>query len=194
MTIPKPGNALPKRNNPWLAAMARFAFARFGWRVEGEVPNLPRFVAVAAPHTAAWDFFLGMMLIFGLDLHVSWMGKHTLFRWPIGGIMRWLGGLAIDRTGRHKVVDQIIETFATHPQLIMGLMPEGSRKRAGIPVKEWKTGFYYIALGAQVPILPIYLDNQHKRVHFGLPLTPSGKIDADLAHLQQFYTDAKQQV
>jgi len=187
MSFPKVGTALPHRHTPRLAALARFAFARSGWRIEGEIPNLPQFVVVGAPHTSSWDFFLAMMLIFGLDLHVSWMAKHSLFRWPIGGIMRWLGGLAIDRTGRHKVVDQIIAIFAAQPKLIVGLMPEGSRKRAGIPVKEWKTGFYYIALGANVPILPLRIDNAGKQVIFGPLLTPSGDLEADLAKLQAFY-------
>lgn len=188
MTMPTIGNAVPKRHMPLFQAAARFALARLGWRTVGELPNVPQFVAVGAPHTSAWDFFLGMMVIFGLGVRVSWMGKHTLFRWPIGGIMRWLGGLAIDRTGRHKVVDQVVAAFAAQPQLIVGLMPEGSRKRAGIPVKEWKTGFYYIALGAKAPILPIYLDNARKQVVFGPPLTPTGDIEADLAQLQTFYT------
>ena len=191
MTMPRVGDALPKRHTPLLQAVARFTLARFGWQVEGEVPNLPQFVGVGAPHTSSWDFFLGMMLIFGLGLRVSWMAKHTLFRWPIGGIMRWLGGMAIDRTGRHKVVDQVIAAFATHPKLIVGLMPEGSRKRAGIPIKEWKSGFYHIAVGAKVPILPLYLDNQRKRLRFGPPLTPTGDMETDLDQLQQFYTEAK---
>src|SRR5690554_3533396 len=137
MSFPTPGSALPKRKLPVIAALARFAFARSGWRIEGAIPNIARFVAVAAPHTSAWDFFLGMLLILGLGLRVSWMAKHSLFRPPIGGIMRWLGGLAIDRTGRNKVVDQVIEIFETQPALIVGVMPEGTRKRAGVPVKEW---------------------------------------------------------
>ena len=85
----------------------------------------------------------------------------------------------------------MIDAFATHPKLIVGLMPEGSRKRAGIPIKEWKSGFYYIALGAKVPILPLYLDNQRKQLRFGPPLTPTGDIETDLDQLQQFYTEAK---
>lgn len=191
MTMPQVGDAVPKRQAPLLQALARFAFDRLGWHVVGEVPNLPQFVAIGAPHTSSWDFFLAMMLIFGLGLRVSWMAKQSLFRWPMGGVMRWLGGLAIDRTGRHKVVDQVIEAFATQPTLIVALMPEGSRKRAGVPVQEWKTGFYYIALGAKVPILPLYLDNQRKRLRFGLPLTPTGNMETDLDQLQQFYTEAK---
>lgn len=193
MIMPRIGDALPKRHMPLLQALARFAFGRLGWQVEGNVPNLRQFVAIGAPHTSSGDFFLAMMVIFGLGLRVSWMAKHTLFRWPLGPIMRWLGGLAIDRTGRHKVVDQVIEAFATQPKLIVALMPEGSRKRAGSPVKEWKTGFYYIALGAKVPILPLFLDNPGKRVIFGSPLTPTGAIEADLAQLQQFYTAARRQ-
>ncbi|MCE7985792.1 MAG: acyltransferase [Caldilinea sp. CFX5] len=189
MSLPVVGEALPKRNLPILQALARFALARFGWRVEGTLPNLAQFVAVGAPHASSWDFYLGMMLIIGLGVRVSWMGKAALFRWPLGGIMRWLGGIAIDRKSRHNVVEQTVQHFATHPQLIVGLMPEGTRKRAGVPVKEWKTGFYYIATGAHVPILPIYIDNPGKRVIFGRLLMPTGDLAADLATLQQFYRE-----
>lgn len=190
MSLPTVGDAVPKRKLPLFQALACFALARFGWRTEGEIPNLAQFVAVGAPHASSWDFFLGMMLIIGLGVRVSWMGKASLFRWPLGGIMRWLGGIAIDRTSRHNVVEQIVQHFATHPQLIVGLMPEGTRKRAGVPVKEWKTGFYYIAKGAHVPILPIYIDNPGKRVIFGSVLMPTGDLEADLATLQQFYHTA----
>jgi len=190
MSFPIPGNALPKRKLPVVAALARFAFARSGWQLKGDIPNLAKFVAVVAPHTLSWDFFLSMILILGLGLRVSWMAKHTLFRPPLGRIMRWLGGLAIDRTGRNKVVDQVIAIFAAQPALIVGVMPEGTRKRAGVPVKEWKTGFYYIALGAGVPILPVHLDNANRCVRFGPLLTPTGDIDADLAKVQKFYADA----
>jgi 1-acyl-sn-glycerol-3-phosphate acyltransferase len=194
MSFPRPGEALPKRNAPLLATLARMAFAWSGWRIEGTLPNLPQFVAIGAPHASSWDFFLGMMLIFGLDLHVSWMGKHTLFRPPIAGIMRWLGGLAIDRSGRHQVVEQIVAVFASKPKLIVALMPEGTRKRAGVPVTEWKSGFYYIALGANVPILPVCLDNHRKRVIVGPLLTPTGDIDTDLDKLQHFYSQAQEPV
>lgn len=187
MILPAVGDALPKRTLPLFQGLARFALARFGWRTEGEIPNVAQFVAVGAPHASSWDFFLGMLLIIGLGVRVSWLGKASLFRWPLGGIMRWLGGIAIDRASRHNVVEQTIQHFATRPQLIVGLMPEGTRKRAGIPVKEWKTGFYYIAKGAQVPILPLRIDNPGKRVIFGPPLMPTGDLEADLATLQQFY-------
>lgn len=189
MTIPKPGPALPQRRHRILDAVARFAFARSGWQIVGEIPNIPQFVAVGAPHTSSWDFFLGMMLIFGLGVRVNWLGKHTLFRWPLGGMMRWLGGIAIDRTGRHNVVEQVVHYFATSPQLIVGLMPEGSRKRAGVPVQEWKTGFYYIAKGAHVPILPLRIDNRARQVIFGPLLLPTADIAADLAQLQHFYSE-----
>ena len=191
MSMPNVGAAVPQRHTPLLQAIARFAFAGSGWRVVGEVPNLPQFVAIGAPHASSWDFFLAMLLIFGLGVRVSWLAKHTLFRWPLGGLMRWLGGIAVDRTQRHHVVDQVVNAFATQPKLIVGLMPEGSRKRAGQPVKEWKTGFYYIARGAKVPILPLYLNNSTKQVVFGPLLTPTGDIEADLAQLQKFYTQAK---
>jgi 1-acyl-sn-glycerol-3-phosphate acyltransferase len=181
--------ALPRRGNQLSRAAARLALALSGWRIEGAPPDSPKLVAIYAPHRSNWDFALAMLLMFGLGVRVSWMAKHTLFRRPIGAVMRWLGGIPIDRTARHGVVEQMIHAFQTRRQLIVGLMPEGTRRQAGSPVTAWKTGFYHIARGANVPILPLSIDRAGKRLILGRPVMPTGNMDADLAQLQAFYSN-----
>ena len=190
MELPVVGSALPRRGNGFTRQLALWAFWLSGWWLEGKLPNLPKFVIVGAPHRSSWEFWLAMMSIYGLGLRVNWMAKHSLFRWPIGGIMRWLGGIAINRLERHGVVTQSVEEFARRPQMILALAPEGTRAKAGCPVAEWKSGYYHIAYGAQVPIVPAYVDNTRKRLIFGEPVAPTGDIDADSQALQAFYDQA----
>ncbi|MEZ4870601.1 MAG: lysophospholipid acyltransferase family protein [Caldilineaceae bacterium] len=191
MTLPVVGDALPQRGNGLTKLLARAALRTSGWRIEGTLPDLPQFVAVAAPHQSSWDFFLGMLIIFSLGIRANWLAKHTLFRWPIGGIMRWLGGIAVNRTGRHNVVEQAVQAFNRRDQLIVGVAPEGTRRQAGCPVVEWKSGFYYIALGANVPILLLYIDNANRCFHFGPLIETTGDKEADLAKIQHWYSSLR---
>ena len=118
----------------------------------GEIPDLPKYVAIVAPHTSNWDFFHGMAAAFALGLRVSWMGKNTLFRRPFGGLMRWLGGVSIDRSASHGVVKQTVDIFASRPQLVLGFTPFGSPGKVAL----WKIGFYHIAKGGGPPLGPVY--------------------------------------
>ncbi|MEZ4661589.1 MAG: lysophospholipid acyltransferase family protein [Caldilineaceae bacterium] len=178
---------MPRRGNGVTRRLALWTFRLSGWWIEGELPNLPQFVIVGAPHRSAWEFWLAMMSIYGLGLRVNWMAKDSLFFWPIGGIMRWLGGIAIDRRAHHGVVPQSVEAFRQRPQMILALAPEGTRAKAGCPVAEWKSGYYHIAYGAGVPIVPAYVDYAGKRLILGPSFEPSGDIDADVQKLQAFY-------
>lgn len=155
----------------------------FGWRLEGAPPKAAKFVIIAAPHTSNWDlsFMLACIYIYGVKL--SWMGKHTSFRWPFGIFLRWLGGIPINRSSRHNVVEQMVQAFKEHDALVIAVPPEGTRHR----VKSWKTGFYYIALGAGVPIATGFLDFKRKCGGFGPTLNPSGDIKADMDILRKFY-------
>lgn len=187
MELPVVGEALPRRGNEFTRRLARGALRLSGWWIEGELPNTPQFVAVGAPHRSAWEFWLAMLCIYGLGLRLNWMAKDSLFVWPIAGILRWLGGIAIDRRVRHGMVTQSVAEFARRPQLILALAPEGTRAKAGCPVAEWKSGYYHIAYGAGVPIVPAYVDYAGKRLILGPSFEPSGDIDADVQKLQAFY-------
>lgn len=156
-----------------------------GWRLEGELPTARRYVVIVAPHTSNWDFVIGLALVLHYRLRIYWMGKHTLFVFPFGPVMRWLGGLPVDRSKSGGLVDATIEAFRSHPELAIAIAPEGTRRK----VSQWRTGFYWIAHGAGVPILPGYIDYRTKRAGFGAPFTTSGDIDGDLVKLKAYYHD-----
>ena len=165
--------------------LANIVLKLFGWRTVGSLADQPKCVIVVAPHTSNWDFPVLMLVAVALRLKVAWMGKHTLFRRPFGWIMRRLGGLPIDRRMRNNMVDQVIESFRTHNRQMLAIPPEGTRKRAPY----WRTGFYYIALGAQVPIAFGFADYRRKVGGIGGMITPSGDVDADMAIIRDFYSE-----
>ena len=177
------GERFPRRGNALTRATGRTLLRLFGWRIEGELPNVSKFVAIMAPHTSNWDFFFGLCAIFELGVRVDWVGKHTLFRRPWGTFMRFLGGTPIVRTESKGAVGQIVEAMRGRESYVLGLSPEGTRKR----VNRWKTGFYHIARQAGVPILQTYFDYDRKIVGIGPLFSPTGQIERDLAEIQDFY-------
>ena len=187
MDQPTIGNAVPKRGNRFWQWIAGSLLSAFGWVVEAEVPNESKIVLIGAPHTSNWDFLVAMGAIFSLDINMFWMGKHTMFRWPFKGIIKWLGGLPIDRSASSGVVDQMIEAFNERDELVIGLAPEGTRKG----VAKWKTGFYHIAHGAKVPIVMVQFDYGRKAVVVGPTLIPSGDIRADMAKIRSVFSSVE---
>jgi 1-acyl-sn-glycerol-3-phosphate acyltransferase len=181
------GDALPKSGGTLSRALGRGMLRLMGWRVDGELPDIPRCVIIIAPHTTNWDFIVGIAAKFGLGLRAEWLGKHTLFRPPFGGLMRWLGGIPVHRDQPQDVVAQSVRRFAECDRLVLGLSPEGTRKA----VARWRTGFYHIAEGAGVPILPVAFDWSRRSLVVGPLVTPSGDMDADLAVLDAFYAPAR---
>jgi 1-acyl-sn-glycerol-3-phosphate acyltransferase len=159
----------------WLSA--------FGWRAEG-VPDVPKkAVLIAAPHTSNWDFPFTLAVSYVLDLDFSWLGKHTLFDPPFGFLFRWLGGLPVDRRDRNNLVASVAQVLKEHDELLLLIAPEGTRSRVG----RWKTGFYYIALNAGVPIVLGYLDFARKQGGILHVFHPTGDIEADMATIRQYY-------
>ncbi|MGH8518963.1 MAG: 1-acyl-sn-glycerol-3-phosphate acyltransferase, partial [Panacagrimonas sp.] len=130
-----------------------------------------------------WDFVIGIAAKFALRLRVLFLGKDTLFRFPLGPLMRGLGGLPVDRSASHDVVSGIVDAFGSRERLILALAPEGTRKR----VERWRTGFYHIAHGANVPILPVALDWGTRTIRIGTAFPTSGDLDADLPLLQRHF-------
>jgi 1-acyl-sn-glycerol-3-phosphate acyltransferase len=157
-----------------------------GWRLAGEVPQPHRFVLILAPHTSNWDvpFMLALAWVYGI--RIEWMVKHSLFRPPLGWLLRALGGIPIDRRAAHGVVEQMIDAFRGRETLILGVPPEGTRKRAS----HWKSGFYEIARGAGVPIVMGFLDYGKREGGMGPTLIPTD-IHADMDRFRAFYADKK---
>ena len=156
-----------------------------GWRVEGALPPLSKFVLIAAPHTSNWDFPLMLAAAFVYRVKLYWLGKHTLFRGPFGVLFRWLGGIPIDRRAAQDLVAQAVAQFAQAEHFVLAVPPEGTRQK----VRRWKTGFYYIALGAGVPVVLGFLDYRRKVAGFGPTLMPTGDLTADLHSIRAFYAN-----
>jgi len=154
-----------------------------GWSIGGKVPDIKKFVIIAAPHTTNWDFPITLAITFVLKIKIYWMGKAEMFRWPFGAACRWLGGIPIDRSQSQNMVEQSIHAFKEMDNLIMIIPPEGSRKK----VSYWKTGFYHIALGAKVPIVLGYLDYRRKTGGIGHTFCPTGNIEKDMQEIKAFY-------
>jgi hypothetical protein len=159
----------------------------FGWHVEGGPPDVRKAVVVAYPHTSGWDLPFTLAVSFVLGVRFNWIGKHTLFKAPFGPFFRFLGGVPVDRGGRHNAVTATAELLREHDELLVIIAPEGTRGKA----KRWRTGFYYIALAADVPIVCGFLDYEKKCGGFGHVFRPSGDIEADWAALRDFYAGVK---
>jgi 1-acyl-sn-glycerol-3-phosphate acyltransferase len=171
-----------------MKSFCRFLLALAGWRTEGAPPGgSPRFVLIAAPHTSNWDGPLLLLAagVFGLKL--QWFVKKSWFFFPMGIVMRAVGGIPIDRSGKHGMVEQAIARFAAHAELALAVPPEGTRKR----VPHWKGGFYHIALGARVPIVLGYLDYGRKVAGLGPAFPPTGEMAADFVFFRDFYSNIK---
>lgn len=154
-----------------------------GWRIEGQAPTASRYVLIAAPHTSNWDFPYTLMVCFALRLQVYWMGKASLFPPVLGAVMRWLGGIPVDRSRPGGLVQTTIDAFSQHSHLIVIIPPEGTRSR----VRHWKTGFYHIASGAGVPVALGFLDFKKKVAGIDRLFVPSGDLDADMQTIRGFY-------
>ncbi len=159
----------------------------FGWGTEGELPEKKKFVMIAAPHTSNWDLVVTLLLAFAFELKIFWMGKDALFRFPFGWFMRWLGGISIDRSKSNNVVEQTIEVFNEHDEIVITVPPEGTRGKTHY----WKTGFYHIANGAGVPIVLGFIDWGRKMGGVGPAILPTGNIEEDMEKIKEFYKDMK---
>lgn len=165
------------------ARLARAVLRLFGWTVVKELPPEDRYVVVVAPHTSNWDFPVGMLARKAMELDARWVGKKSLFRFPFGPIMRALGGVSVDRSRPQNFVGQVVERMCSEEDFVLVITPEGTRSRT----ERWKTGFYYIAQGAEVPVALAFLDFGRKRVGVGDWFWPSGDLEADMDRIRDFY-------
>lgn len=166
-----------------LRTVSRILLKILGWKVEGTLPETRKFVLIAAPHTSNWDAFYMIMVAFLYRVNLRWLGKHTLFKPPIGFLFRFAGGLPIDRSGSLGKVKQSVDIMNRSQAMVLAVPPEGSRKN----VSYWKTGFYYIAAGASVPIVLGYLDYSRKRTGVGPAIVPTGDLEMDMGMISAFY-------
>lgn len=166
-----------------MRVIANIGLWAFGWKTKGAPPDTDKYVLIAAPHTSNWDLVITLSLAFHYNIKVHWMGKSSLFRFPYGGLMKWLGGIPVDREKSNNLVKSSIRVFEENSDMVLIVPPEGTRGK----VRHWKTGFYHIAHGAKVPIALGFVDFKNKTGGFGPALTPTGDIKKDMPLIQKFY-------
>ena len=181
--VPALGSEIPRRDSRFMQAFGRALLRFLGWQIAGEIPNLPKFVIAVAPHTSNWDFVVGMATMFALDLRLSFIGKHTLFVGPFAPILRWMGGIPVDRSSAHGIVADAVAAFAAVDRRILAVAPQGTRK----PVPHFRSGFLHIAQGARVPVLLASLDYGLKTVRLGPLLDPGDDVEAERERIEAFF-------
>lgn len=172
----------------WLCLL----YARLtGWKVDVEsYTYLPKALVVQAPHTSSWDFPIGIFVRKELDQNIQFLGKSSLFKWPFGGLFRSMGGYPVDRSGNKNFVDAAVEIINKHDKFLLHISPEGTRKK----VDKIKSGWYYIAKGAKVPIIMSKFDWENKIVSFSPPFYISEHYEKDVEHLVAFFKGTKGKV
>jgi len=165
--------------------LARAVLKWMGWELVGRLPDLPKYILVGAPHTSNWDFPFTMLLMFASGIRFNWIAKDSLFKGPWRGLLLRLGGIPVVRNRKSNFVTQIVEAFQRSSHMIVAISPEGTRSL----VNRWKTGFYYMAIGAQVPIVLGFIDYHRKQVGVGPVLHPTENIEEIFACLRAFYAD-----
>ena len=181
--VPRLGGNVPRAHGRVAAAFGRLLLGLGGWQLRGAFPDLPKAVLIVAPHTSNWDFLLGACVKLALRLGGRFVGKHTLFRGPLGPVMRGLGGIPVDRSAATGFVGAAVAELRTAERMILILAPEGTRKRTS-----WKSGFWRIATEAGVPVIPVAFDYSNRQVVFLPPFSPSGDYERDLTALRGLYS------
>ncbi len=172
-----------RRNNPLTRTFGRVVLRLAGWHLDGVFPDVRKVVVIVAPHTSNWDFVVGVLALFALDIKISFLGKHTLFTGIFGKWMRSIGGIAVDRAKSNGIVGDTIDAINAAERIVFALSPEGTRQLD----KGFKTGFLHIAHGANVPICLAYFDFSNKVVGFGHTMTASGDVAHDMQQVLAFY-------
>jgi 1-acyl-sn-glycerol-3-phosphate acyltransferase len=167
--------------------MARAIFGLFGWRAVGRVPDEPRFIALGAPHTSNWDLALALFASAIWKMKMKWVGKDTLFKPPFGFVLRWLGGIPVVRDSRSGAVEALSELMHSKERFALCIAPEGTRKK----VEHWKSGFYQIAIAANVPVVLGFCDYAHKTLGLGPAIYMTGDVEADMKKIAEFYADKR---
>lgn len=178
------GNNVPRRNGSIAPALASWFLKATGWTIVGEIPNIKKAVLLAVPHTSNIDGLFGIPAILASDIDIKMMGKKELFNVPVlANFLRWAGVISINRQAKGSTLQASIDKFNQADSLFLGIAPEGTRDYVDV----WKTGFYHLAVGADVPILPVALDYKTKQIRFMPLLYPTGDLESDLPKLYQYY-------
>ena len=181
-------NQIPERlrgnRSQILRKIGRFGINISGWTIKGQVPDEERIVIIAAPHTSNWDFILAMLTIFGLNIKLRWLGKHSIFKPGFKKFFEWLGGIPVYRDNPSTLIKNVVDIVKKEKSIVIAMTPEGTRKK----VKRWKTGFLRIAKQTQSKILLISIDAPTKSIEIGKIFNPTGDSEEDLEFIQKYYS------
>jgi 1-acyl-sn-glycerol-3-phosphate acyltransferase len=162
----------------WIARLA-------GWSFDTQLPTEKHFVLIGYPHTSNWDFVLAMLFKTATGLPFNWVAKHSLFVWPLGKLMRAMGGIGVDRDRTQGFIGQLAEEFQRRETMMLAITPEGTRSHT----HHLRSGFYHLAMTAKVPVVLGYVCYETKRMGIGPTLYLSGDQEADLDQIRNFYAD-----
>ncbi|RAO74600.1 1-acyl-sn-glycerol-3-phosphate acyltransferase [Dyella jiangningensis] len=180
---PTPPEA-PRLNSRFWPWLARCLLRLSGWRLLGELPNVPKLIIIGAPHSSYWDGVWGLLMKIGLGADINIMIKREVLDGPLGVILRPIGMIPINRSAALNVVGQMVKRFAEKDRMWLGITPEGTRKQ----VKHWKSGFLRIALEANVPIQTVFLDYPTKTFTLGPVVRATEDHDADMVKIRALFT------
>lgn len=175
----------PPPCHPLLRAFATLVLRLAGWSLVGEVPPAARSVVLAYPHTSNWDYVWGVLGCWAFGVSPSWLGKHTLFRWPFGAFMRWTGGIPVDRRAPQGLVHAVADAMRRPEGMLLLVPPEGTRAR----VERWRSGFYWIAREADAVIVCGIMDYLHRHAGYGAVVRPSDDARADMDQIRAGYRE-----
>jgi 1-acyl-sn-glycerol-3-phosphate acyltransferase len=178
---------MPRRGNALSSAVSRALLGAWGWHIDGDFPPRRKMVAIVAPHTSNWDFIVGILAVFAIGIRVRFLAKHTLFNRWLGALMRWFGGMPVNREAPQGLVPQVVEAIEKADAVLLAITPAGTRSST----KPWKSGFYHIAVAARVPILPVIFDGPARAIRLLPPFEPSGNYDTDLPKLLAPYAGVR---
>ncbi|WP_133135871.1 lysophospholipid acyltransferase family protein [Legionella rowbothamii] len=164
-----------------------FILKLFGWKIVGELPKDKKYLVVVAPHTSNWDFMVGLFARFSLGTKINFLAKSQLFFFPLGFILKMLGGEPVDRSKKNNAVDKVVELFHAQDEFRLAITPEGTRG----PVTRWKEGFYHIACKAKLPLAMVALDYASKEVRIREAFWPTGDISADFPQILDYFRQIK---
>jgi len=169
------------------ARLARWALSVVGWRLEGRAPSYSHCIIIGAPQTTNWDLAIALLTGAGLGFRLRWLGKDSVFWEPLGSLMRWVGGIPVDRSSPQGLVQSLIDRMSSEREFMLCIAPEGTRGQT----RYWKSGFYRIALAADIPVVLGFCSYDRKIVGLGPAIRLTGNVDTDMATISAFYADKR---
>lgn len=167
--------------------ICQFILKLIGWKIVGRLPDDKKYIIIVAPHTSNWDLIIGLIARFAVGVKINFLAKNQVFFFPLGILLRAMGGTPVDRSKKGNKVEQAVALFQNSDELKLGLAPEGTRS----PVTRWKEGFYYIAYQAEIPIVMIGFDYSSKEIKIQDPFWPSGDINKDFPKIIEYFRTVK---